>query len=87
MQEHNRKYLTDGEAVELAIRAVINEPARVISLSADESVYFQKRAAFASGYQPPFTAEQRALNSSLTKHKAGKSSCEKAWKLYHFLRM
>ena len=87
MQEKNRKYLTAGEAVGLAIRAVINEPARVPALSADESVCFQERAAFASGYNPPFTAEEQALNFLLTKHKAGKSSCEKAWKLYHFLQM
>ena len=87
MQKETLKYLTDGEAVELAIRTVVKERARVLALSKAESDDFQKRAALILGYKAPLTPEEEALNFLLTKHKAGKASCEKAWKLYHFLRL
>ena len=83
VQEDDEKRLTDSEAVVLAIEAVVSDPERVKSISDNESVYFQIRAAIALGYQEPLTTEQRALNTLLTKIKAGKTCCEKAWETYH----
>jgi len=78
--------LTDSAAVEIAIRAVLSDDNRVKSHDVNETTFYYVKAALSYGYSEPMTPEQRALNIMLTKIRAGKACCEKAWELYHQLR-
>jgi len=63
-------------AVEQIIYQISNDSARLKAKSADECIIFQDSAAQAVGYEKPYTAEQRAMNTILTELRAGNACCE-----------
>lgn len=77
--------LSESAAVEQVIEAISADSARLKARDETESIFFQMKAAKALGYEEPLTAEQRAMNTILTKFVAGNACCEQAWTLYHKL--
>ena len=85
-EKADKKPLSDSEAVEHVIEILLSDTARLKARSEDEAAFFAIKASSAMGYSEPMTAEQRAMNSMLAKLKMSYACCEKAWKLYHYLR-
>ena len=77
--------LSETEAVEHVIGMISSDSSRLKARDETESIFFQMKAAKALGYKEPLTAEQRAMNTILTKFVAGNACCEQAWTLYHKL--
>ena len=85
MQESDDQTLSPSAAVEQVIHEISGDSARLKAKSKDESIFFQNNAAQAMGYDHPYSAEQRAMNTILTELEAGNACCERAWKLFHKL--
>lgn len=85
LAETNSKRFSESAAVEQAILEILSDSARLKARDENESLFFQIRAAKLLGYEEPFSAEQRAMNTILTNLGAGNTCCEKAWGLYHKL--
>jgi hypothetical protein len=85
MKNTPNKRLTASAAVEQVIEIISNDSARLKARDKEESIFFQIEAAKVFGYEPPFSAEQRAMNTILTKLTAGHACCIQAWQFFHKL--
>jgi hypothetical protein len=63
--------LSESAAVEQVIQTITSDSARLKARDEIESTFFQMKAAKALGYKEPYSAEQRAMNTMLTKFMLG----------------
>lgn len=82
----SKKEISESLIVETVIRHVTNDANRKRSYNENECHFYQLRAALRCGYAEPFSAEQTAMNTMLTKLRADKKSTESAWELYHEIK-
>lgn len=83
--ENDQGPMAASAAVEHIIREISCDSARLKAKSKENSIFFQINAAKAAGYEEPFTAEQRAMNTILTDMLAGNACCEQAWQMFRKL--
>ena len=81
----NSEGMAPSAAVEQIIEKISGDSARLKAKNIAECIVFQNNAAKAVGYEEPFTAEQRAMNTILTDLMAGNACCEYAWTQFHKL--